>query len=60
MIFHYRLANASLNGFGLYLTTNYDLQLSTNISKAQKLSKGELKFISTGTKFNQDQFIIAD
>lgn len=56
----YRLANASLRSFGLYLTTNYDMQLSTDVSKACKLSKGELKFILTGTKFNQDQFIISD
>lgn len=56
----YRLANASLRGFGLYLTTNYDIQLSTDVFKAQKLSESELKFILTGTKFNQNQFIIAD
>lgn len=56
----YRLANATLNGFSLYLTTNYDIQFSNNISKALELSKGELKFILTGTKFNQDQFEIVD
>ncbi|GEO64804.1 hypothetical protein LNA01_19870 [Companilactobacillus nantensis] len=56
----YRLANATLNGFDLYLTTNYDVQFSNNISKALELSKGELKFILTGTKFNQDQFEIVD
>lgn len=56
----YRLANATLNGFDLYLTTNYDIQFSNNISKALELSKGELKFILTGTKFNQDQFEIVD
>ena len=56
----YRLANATLNGFSLYLTTNYDIQFSNNISKALELSKGELKFILTGTKFNQNQFEIVD